>query len=166
MSAPWKTPRKGIGVPLPGTPLSLKGRALRLLGQREHSRAELERKLRAHEATPGELARVLDELQAKGFIDEQRVLESVLHRRAARLGASRIRQELHDKGLAPEAVAQAVARLRGSELERAREIWCRKFGVPASDAAGRAKQMRFLASRGFSGEVVRRVVAGVEDESS
>ena len=99
-------------MPLPATPLSLKGRALRLLSAREYSRAELERKLRAHEEAPGELARALDELQAKGFINEQRVLESVLHRRAARLGASRIRQELNDKGLAPEAVQQAVAQLQ------------------------------------------------------
>lgn len=150
---------------LPGTPLSLKGRALRLLSQREHSRAELERKLRAHEQTPGELARALDDLQAKGFIDEQRVLESVLHRRASRLGASRLRQELHEKGLAPEAVAQALQALRGTEVERAREIWRRKFGEPAPDAAGRARQMRFLAARGFSGDVVRRVVAGADEES-
>ena len=70
---------------------SLKGRALRLLAQREHSRAELQRKLAAHEETPGELAQALDELQAKGFIDEQRVIESVIHRRAARLGASRVK---------------------------------------------------------------------------
>ena len=144
--------------------LSLKGRALRLLGGREHSRAELERKLQPHETEPGELARALDELQAKGFINEQRVLESVVHRRASRLGASRVKQELQAKGLGAEAVAQAVEQLRGTELERAREVWRKKFGEPAADPAGRAKQMRFLASRGFSGEAIRRVVAGGEDD--
>ena len=143
--------------------ISLKGRALRLLGQREHSRLELERKLRSHETEPGELARALDDLQAKGFINEQRVLESVVYRRAPRLGAQRVRQELQAKGLAPEAIAQAVAELQGSELERAREVWRKKFGEPAADAQGRAKQVRFLASRGFGGETVRRVVQGAED---
>jgi regulatory protein len=144
--------------------LSLKGRALRLLGQREHSRLELERKLRSHEVEPGELARALDDLQAKGFINEQRVLESVVFRRAPRLGAMRVRQELQAKGLAPEAVAQAVAGLRGSEVERAREVWRKKFGVPAEDPKLRAKQMRFLASRGFGSETILRVVKGGDDD--
>ena len=143
---------------------SLKGRALCLLGQREHSRLELERKLRAHEAEPGELARALDDLQAKGFINEQRVLESVVHRRAPRLGALRVRQELQAKGLAPEAVAQAVAGLQSSEVERARAIWHRKFGAPAEDPKSRLKQMRFLAARGFGGETIQRVVRGGEDD--
>jgi regulatory protein len=146
------------------TTLSLKGRALRLLGQREHSRAELERKLRAHEVEPGELARALDELQAKGFINEQRVLESVVFRRAPRLGAMRVRQELQAKGLAPDAVAQAVADLQGSETERAREVWRKKFGEPAEDAQGRARQMRFLATRGFGAEAIHRVVKGGEED--
>ena len=145
---------------------SLKGRALRLLGQREHSRAELQRKLAAHEETPGELARALDELQAKGFIDEQRVIDSVIHRRAARLGASRVRQELQAKGLPAEAVAQAVAELRGTEVERARAVWHKKFGCAPADAAERAKQMRFLAARGFGGEAIRRVVAGADDDAA
>ncbi|MFZ2308015.1 MAG: recombination regulator RecX [Rhodoferax sp.] len=145
-------------------PLSLKGRALRLLGTREHSRAELERKLIQHEEEPGSLAKALDELQAKGFINEQRVLESVLHRRAAKLGTTRIRQELQGKGLAPEAVLEAVEQLRATEVERAREVWRKKFGEPPLDANERAKQMRFLASRGFGGEAIRRVVSGGGDD--
>ncbi len=145
-------------------PLSLKGRALRLLGAREHSRAELERKLATYEDEPGSLAKALDELQAKGFINEQRVLESVLHRRSAKLGATRIRQELQGKGLAPEAVLEAVEQLRATEVERAREVWRKKFGESPIDAAARAKQMRFLASRGFGGEAIRKVVSGGGDD--
>jgi regulatory protein len=145
---------------------SLKGRALRLLSQREHSRAELQRKLSAHETEPGELARALDELQAKGFINEDRVIESVLHRRAAKLGAARVRQELQAKGLDPAAVAQAVQDLRGSEEARAREVWRKKFGSPAQDASERAKQMRFLAARGFGGDTIHRVVSGADEDDS
>lgn len=143
---------------------SLKGRALRLLSSREHSRLELERKLQSFEEEPGSLARALDELQAKGFISEQRVLESVVNRRAGRLGAQRIQQELQAKGLNPEAVAAAVADLRATELARAHEVWCKKFGTAATEPRERARQVRFLASRGFSGDVIRRVVAGVADE--
>ena len=133
---------------------------MRLLSMREHSRQELEHKLAAHEETPGELQKALDELQAKGFISEQRVADSVLHRRAARLGAGRIRQELQAKGLDGEVVAQAMAQLKGTELERARDVWRRKFDALPEDAAQRAKQSRFLAARGFSGEVIRKVLAG------
>ncbi|MBA4193328.1 MAG: recombination regulator RecX [Hydrogenophaga sp.] len=143
--------------------LSLKGRALRLLAGREHSRAELERKLAPHETEPGELARALDDLQAKGFISEQRVVESVVHRRAARLGTGRVKQELQAKGVSSEAMAEALDALRRTEVERAREVWRRKFGEPAPDAAGRARQMRFLASRGFGTEAIRRVVSGGDD---
>ncbi len=148
----------------PGLGLSLKGRALRYLAAREHSRAELERKLKPHEETPGQLAQVLDDLQAKDFISEARVVESVINRRAARFGATRIKYELLNKGLGAEAVAEAVNRLKGSELERAREIWRKKFDGPAVDPAGRAKQMRFLAARGFGGDVIRRVMSQNEDD--
>lgn len=143
----------------PRPPLSLKGRALRLLSGREHSRSELERKLAAHEDEPGQLRRVLDELQAKGFIDHARVAESLVHRRAGKLGAARIRQELQGKGLEPELVAQAVAGLRATELQRAREVWSRKFDAPPADAAERGKQARFLAARGFDGEVIRKLLS-------
>jgi len=145
------------------TQRSLKGRALQLLSLREHSRKELERKLAAYEETPGELAQALDFLQAKGFIDEQRVVESVVNRRAAKLGASRVRQELLAKGLPPEAVALAVDQLRSTELERGREVWRKKFGAPPADASERAKQVRFLLTRGFGAEVVRRLVSGADE---
>jgi len=151
-------PAKGLGFQP-----TLKGRALRLLSQREYSRLELERKLKPFEETPGDLAEALDFLQAKDFINEQRVVASVINRRAVKLGAARVRQELQAKGLPVEAIAQAVQEMRGTELERAREVWRKKFGESPQDPAARAKQMRFLISRGFAAEVVKRVVAGADD---
>lgn len=148
----------------PGFGLSLKGRALRYLAAREHSRAELERKLAAHAESPQQLAQVLDDLQAKDLISEARVVESVINRRAGRFGTARIRHELLGKGLAAEAVAGAVSSLKASEVERAREVWRKKFGAPAADAAGRGKQMRFLAARGFGADAIRRVVSQMEDD--
>ena len=137
---------------------SLKGRALRLLSAREYSRTELERKLKSFEEEPGTLARALDELQAKGFINEQRVIESVLHRRAAKLGTARIKQELQSKGLDPQAVTEALAGLQTSEGERALEVWRKKFGQAPIDAPTAARQIRFLAARGFGADAIRRVV--------
>ena len=147
-----------------GFTLSLKGRALRLLSGREYSRTELERKLEPHEETPGQLAEVLDELQAKDFISEARVVESVINRRQAKMGSARIKQELLGKGLGKEAVLDAMAGLKATELDRARELWRRKFDGLATDAAGRAKQMRFLAARGFGGDVIGRVLRGGEED--
>jgi len=147
-----------------GFSISLKGRALRLLAGREQSRAELQKKLSPHAETPEQLTQVLDELEAKDFISEARVVDSVVNRRSGRFGASRIKHELLGKGLNPERVAEAVSQLKGSELERAREIWRKKFAEHATDHAGRAKQMRFLAGRGFGGDVIRRVIAGGDDD--
>jgi regulatory protein len=149
---------------------SLKGRALRYLSQREHSRAELERKLaRFAEAQPDasaseQIAQALDELAARGFQSEDRVAASVLHSQGTRYGQRRLRQTLQAKGLAPELVSATLQTAQSTELERAQAVWRKKFGAPAADAAGRAKQARFLAARGFDGEVVRRVVAGLDDE--
>ncbi len=142
---------------------SLKGRALRLLSQREHSRQELERKLRAFEEVPGELDAALDFLQSKDFINDQRVVESVVNRRASKLGAARIKQELQSKGIEGQAIQEAMQGMRASELERAREVWRKKFGQPATDASERAKQMRFLLTRGFATEAVRSVVQGEDN---
>lgn len=144
--------------------LSLKGRALRLLSAREYSRAELVKKLTPFETSPGELAKALDELQAKDFINEQRVVDSVLHRRSAKLGAARIKQELQSKGLDAGAVLEAVDVLKSTEVERAREVWRKKFGNAPENASERGKQMRFLMSRGFGSEAIRKVISGVFKE--
>jgi regulatory protein len=144
----------------PGFQPSLKGRALRLLSQREHSRTELERKLSQHEEVPGELAKALDELQARDFINDGRAVDSVVNRRSGKLGSARIKQELAAKGLSAEAVAEAMESLKDTEFSRAQEVWRKKFGTPAQDPQARAKHMRFLITRGFNVEVVRRVVKG------
>ena len=144
----------------PGFQPSLKGRALRFLSQREHSRAELERKLALHEEVPGELAKALDELQARDFINDGRAVDSLVNRRSGKLGSTRIRQELAAKGLSGEAVTEAMAGLKDTEQSRALDVWRKKFGQAPQTPQERAKQMRFLLTRGFNAEVVRRVVQG------
>ena len=139
-------------------PISLKGRALRYLAGREHSRAELVRKLAPHEEEPGQIERVLDDLQAKDFISEARMVASVINRRAASLGGARLRQELQAKGIDPERVRAAVAELKDTELERAQAVWRKRFGEAALDTKQWARQVRFLMARGFAADVVRRVV--------
>jgi regulatory protein len=144
--------------------LSLKGRALRALAGRDHSRVELERKLGSFEEESGQLAKVLDELQAKGFLDEQRAADSLAHRRGQKLGTARVVQEMRARGLEADAIENATQHLKATEIERAREVWRKKFSSPAQDAAERGKQMRFLITRGFSSEIIRRIVSGASEE--
>jgi len=158
----------------PAAPRSLKARALQWLAQREHSRAEMQRKLLPHaralaaqgEADGGDIgdaadpmvrvAEVLDWLEANRYLSQQRFVESRIHVRAARHGNLRIQQELAQHGLALD--PDAAQSLKASEIDRARDVWSRKFDTPAADAAGRARQARFLTGRGFSAETVRRVL--------
>ena len=150
--------------------LSLKGRALKLLAQREHSRSELETKLARHVEEGDDLAAILDELESKDFINSERVAASVVHRRASRMGTQRVVQELRSKGLDDALIKSTAAELQSTELERALQVWKSKFGSrePATTPQEKAKQMRFLAARGFSGDVVRKVLksaAEIDDEN-
>ncbi len=140
--------------------LSLKGRALRLLAQREHSRLELERKLASHVAEDDDLAALLDELEAKNFINPERVAQSLAWRRGSKLGVARVVQEMRSKGLDDDTVRAATSELRATELQRAHAVWRQRFGAPAETPQEKLKQMRFLANRGFSGDIVRKVVSG------
>ena len=151
--------------------LSLKARALRWLAQREHSRAELQRKLarsmapQAMPALAGQIVALLDELEQKGFLNEQRAAESLLAAKSSRLGTHRLRQIMQARGLPAGLISATLQQAQTSELTRATEIWRRKFGTPARDAAGRAKQVRFLLGRGFGSDIVRQVVKGCDDDA-
>jgi regulatory protein len=110
-----------------------------------------------------EVDALLDWLAAQRYLSEARFVESRLHARSARFGQRRIAQELAQHGVKLDAAS--AERLRNTELERARALWARRFGsTPATDTAQRAKQMRFLAGRGFDGDVIRRVVRGADDD--
>ena len=137
---------------------SLKGRALRWLSMREYTRAELGQRLAPFEEAPGQVQAILDELEKKGLLSDSRAAQSLVYRRQARLGATRIRQELRNKGVPAELVAEQVDALRSTERERAQAVWAQKFGAPATDRNGQMRQMRFLAARGFAGDAIRAVV--------
>ncbi len=147
---------------------SVKGRALRYLSQREHSRAELERKLARHvEDTPeasaaSRIAKALDELAERDLLSERRAAEAVVTAQPPRFGTAKLRPAMHPYAFVPTASDAALAVVAGTELERARDVWRRKFGAAATDAAGRARQARFLASRGFGADVIRRLVRGLD----
>jgi regulatory protein len=141
----------------------LRARALRLLARREHSRAELRTRLNAHAEDSHSLEALLDELERSGWLSEARFVEAVLHARRGRFGSARIARELRAKGASEEAIEHAIADAAKTELQAAREVWRKKFGHAPSNLAERARQTRFLASRGFGADVIHRVLNQRED---
>lgn len=135
-----------------------------MLARREHSRQELARKLDATDTDPDELARVLDELERRGWLSEKRLAEQHVARAKGRFGALRVLADLRGKGVDKDTLNAAAAELKRTELEDARALWRKRFGVPASDLRARARQVRFLRGRGFSAEVVHAVVGGEDDQ--
>ncbi|MEO6920284.1 MAG: recombination regulator RecX [Collimonas sp.] len=145
--------------------ISLKGRALRYLSAREHSRMELARKLSRYAQEGDDIEALLDTLEAAKLLSQARFSESLIHRRAHRYGNSRILSELQSHGIAAEALVDIKADLASGEVARAREVWRKKFKQPPADAAERAKQMRFLLQRGFSHRAIQAAVKGGDDDA-
>ena len=142
--------------------ISLRQRAIRLLAGRERSRAELEKKLGDH-GTAEEISAVLDELTALGLLSDERYAASYVRSHAARLGRSRLAHSLRTKGISTALATEQLATQLDSnadndEFQRATALWARKFGKVPADAKEWAKQARFLQYRGFSGDVIRRIL--------
>ena len=162
---------------------SLKARALRLLSMREYSRkglaAKLEEsaarmlKLKPLEEDSEDLApsiplstqieAVLDDFEARGWLSDQRFAEALVRRCSERFGTRKIQDELAQAGVDSSKTADLLRGLKETEYQRAHELWLRKFGALATEQKERARQYRFLASKGFSSEVVSKVVAGRPD---
>ncbi|MCZ8397725.1 recombination regulator RecX [Achromobacter ruhlandii] len=143
---------------------SLKMRAVGYLSRREHARDELARKLAPHAEDPDEVERVLDALEKEGWLSTERFAQSLVHRRASRQGAARIVQELRQHGVDDAQVSELREQLRATEYERALEVWRKRFGTRPGDRAAYAKQARFLASRGFAHDVIRRILGAGDDD--
>jgi regulatory protein len=140
----------------------LRVRALQLLTRRDYCRAELRAKLAAEAESADELEAVLDRLQEERLLSDQRYAAQRVVARAGRYGNARLRQELRQKGVGDEEISAALPE-GGDESARCRAVWARKFGELPHSAEERARQMRFLQYRGFSGEAIRRVMSGAEE---
>ena len=138
--------------------LSLRGRALRALSRRELSRAELHSKLLPHVIETDNVVALLDDLERRGWLSDARTLEQTVRIRSARFGTQRIAHELRQKGISDDLISAAIPQMKEGELEAARNVWQRKFASPPQDQKEKAKQVRFLQSRGFSMDVIFKVM--------
>jgi len=142
------------------SPVELRARALRLLARREHSRAELGRKLAPRAASPDALESLLDSLEQKKQLSNERFAAERARVLSRKFGAARIRQDLKSKGVDRETIDRISTE---GELERASGILQRKYRAPAATREERAKRMRFLQSRGFSSEIIFTLLSARED---
>jgi regulatory protein len=147
----------------PDTPGELRARALRLLARREHSRAELGRKLAPRAASPEALQSLLDSLEQKQQLSNARFASERARVLSRKFGAARIRLDLKSKGVGEE-IINSVA-LDG-EAERAAAILARKYRSSATTREERARRMRFLQSRGFSHDTIRRLLSSDADDEA
>ena len=136
---------------------------MRYLARREHSRAELHSKLLPHVQEGEDLDAVLDELEKRDWLSDARATAQWVHAKRSRFGIQRITHELRQRGIAEALIGAALPALKESELDAARDVWQRKFGIQPREDKEKARQMRFLQSRGFSIEVILKVLksAGV-----
>lgn len=143
----------------------LRERALGLLARREHSRAELTRKLEQAGFFAADIGPLLDGFEAKKWLSDQRFAESYVADHRARAGSVKLAYDLRQRGVSDSIIDAVLGENRDSELERAREVWQKKFGSPPGDAAETARHIRFMHSRGFTSDVIRRVIRQIDDES-
>jgi regulatory protein len=138
--------------------ISLRARAMRYLARRDHSRTELQSKLLPHVQDGDELATVLDDLVTCGWLSDTRTASQLVHAKRNRFGTQRIVHELRQKGIPQNLIDEALPELKQSELNTAIVVWQRKFGNIAQDEKEKGKQMRFMQSRGFSIDIILKVL--------
>ena len=145
---------------------SLRERALRHLARRDHSRAELTRKLAAH-GDADEIDAVIERMGELGLQSDTRYAEAFVRGKAGRFGASRLRSELARRGVDRDLIDEAIAgECVESEADRARAVLRGRFTEPPADAREWARQARFLQTRGFAPDLIRKLLKEPYDESA
>lgn len=139
-------------------PASLRERALHLLARREHSRAELARKLEQAGFVHDDIAPLLDAFEAQNWLSDRRFAESYVADHRARAGSIKLAYDLRQRGVSDAIIEAVLSENRDSELGRACDVWKKKFGAAPAGAAEKARQIRFMQSRGFAPEVIRRAI--------
>ena len=146
--------------------ISLRARALQYLARREYSRTELRNKLLPRVQEGEDIEAVLDDLAKCNWLSDARAATQLVHARRSRFGTQRITHELRQKGIGENLIAEALPHLKETELEAAREVWQKKFGIHPQDQKEKARQARFLQSRGFPMDIIFKVIRAGDPEDN
>ena len=150
------------------TPLekSLRPRALEYLGKREYSYTELGQKLKAYADDGDDIPALLEDFKARGWLSDARFTEQIVHARQTKFGSAKIAHELREKGVADHLIADAIEQVKDNELNNATEVWRKKFKHGPQNREEWAKQARFLQSRGFGFDMIKKVLNATEAEEN
>jgi len=143
---------------------SLRQRALEYLGKREYSTAELGQKLKAYADDFDDIPALLKDFQTRGWLSDARFTEQLVRARKVKFGSAKVAHELREKGVSDELIEHAVSEVIANELENATEVWHKKFKQPAANRDEWAKQARFLQSRGFGFDTIKKVLSKKEND--
>jgi regulatory protein len=148
--------------------VSLRQRALDYLAKREYSVAELAQKLntvaRQYELDAEEIPAIVADFQKRNWVSDTRFTEQILHARKSKFGVARIAHELREKGVSDDLISEAVQNVKEDELANAKTVWRKKYDAAPASREEWAKQARFLQSRGFGFEIIKKVINEQEDE--
>jgi regulatory protein len=141
----------------------LRQRALEYLGKREYSYHELGQKLKPYAEETDDIPALLEDLKARGWLSDKRFTDQLIHARKSKFGSAKVAYELREKGVADELIVDALADLQENELTNALEVWRKKFKSPPTNRDEWAKQARFLQSRGFGFDIIKKVLSTTEE---
>lgn len=140
--------------------LKLYNKALTYLANREHSRLELAQKLEKNCEDVNLIQQVLDQLTQQNLLSDQRFAEQYVRMRVNRgFGSQRIEQELKQRGISAELIAQSLQQDEIDWYEQTRKAWQKRFKTLPKDLQERAKQVRFLLYRGFTSEQINELLS-------
>jgi regulatory protein len=138
---------------------------LEYLGKREYSYAELGQKLKTFAEESDDIPALLDDFKKRGWLSDARFTEQIVHARSHKFGSAKIAHELREKGVADELIADAISQVKENELENAREVWRKKYNTAPTSRDEWTRQARFLQSRGFDFDVIKKVLNTKTDDN-
>jgi regulatory protein len=146
-------------------PKSLRQRALEYLGKREYSYHELAQKLKTYAEESDDIPAILDDFKKRGWLSDARFTEQIVHARSHKFGSAKIAHELREKGVSQELIESAIEQVKDNELENAKEVWLKKYKNAPTSRDEWTRQARFLQSRGFGFDVIKKVLNTKTDDN-
>jgi regulatory protein len=129
-----------------------------MLARREYSRVELRDRLLATGAERDECEAVLDELAALGLLSDARFAQAVVRQKEGGYSRRAIAETLKQKGVATDAAHAALADHPVDDAAALVALWRRRFGRAPAGEREKARQVRFLQSRGFGLSSILRLL--------
>ena len=139
------------------------------MGKREYSYTELGQKLKAYleeDEDFEQITAILEDFKTRGWLSDARFTEQIVHARSHKFGSAKIANELREKGVSSDLIESAIEQVKENELDNAKEIWRKKFRKSPASRDEWARQARFLQSRGFGFDIIKKVLnSKIEDDN-